>query len=745
MNRTLITAILLFPLLAWAQVKPTAPLPPEESKARLQQLGDSLRKYDYFEFFDSHGWMVVGMKTVSDRNTYSTHYGIINDKGQIVLPCEYSCIRFQENSDLMMVSRNAMSAGFMNRRLEWVIPPKYNGQLWCDLEDDLFSYGMIVVEDSSHQYGVVDSLGNEILPCRYPWLEIAGPDLFVINEDKSGAVNRNGDTVIPYAYEYLRFLGDRCMEAKKQGRYGVISTTGREILPFVYESVLACDKGLFSVRQNGKCGVVDSLGNVVIPLKYETQHVWFVRGMDLVEMGGWYWNNGMDRDDPEKCQLLTENGEVLIQGYDASIPGESGERIAVLFDNEDRDARCEIYDRHGKKVDAFDEFSFDGIDWVNGVTMIPVKRNGKWGFVNRDFELIVPCKYDAPGAGLKGYANVKTGDGLTALIDGQGLQLVSGPYYWISSPTVNGWFRVGSYPSDSKESLVGFIDRYGNSTFTETAEPIQKSLMDRNLSSDDENQGCFKDILPEFPGGMDSLHAYLARNIEFPQDARDHGVSGTVLAEFVVEKDGYVREVTIKVPLFPSCDEEVTRVLLQSPKWKPGNNQGKPVRCFYQVPITFKNDTLYPKPITDTSLINTLTTLLRNKTFSQDDFHWLNLEEGDYYRLENLFIVRCMLVGPTGWSSNFQHYLIMDTTTHINFYFRSLSNDMNNVYLNGNLVVNSVEYKDQFNEDEDYFKSKKASFKLIRTTLSPADLQVKTTTETERTLPWEEVYEFHFH
>jgi hypothetical protein len=159
-------------------------------------------------------------------------------------------------------------------------------------------------------------------------------------------------------------------------------------------------------------------------------------------------------------------GEVLFQDYDASIPNQSGDRIALLFYNEDRDATCEIYDRNGKKVDAFDEFSFDGIDWVNGTTMIPVKRNGKWGFVNRDFQLIVPCQYDAPVTGLRGYGNVKTSKGLTALIDEQGRQLVSGPYYWISSPTVNGWFMVGSYSSDPMERRTGFIDRYGNTTFT---------------------------------------------------------------------------------------------------------------------------------------------------------------------------------------------------------------------------------------------------------------------------------------
>ena len=70
MNRALIIVILLFPLLAWAQVKPTAPLPPEESKARLQQLGDSLGRYDGFENFDRHGWMVVEKVTETNHRTY---------------------------------------------------------------------------------------------------------------------------------------------------------------------------------------------------------------------------------------------------------------------------------------------------------------------------------------------------------------------------------------------------------------------------------------------------------------------------------------------------------------------------------------------------------------------------------------------------------------------------------------------------------------------------------------------------
>ena len=470
MKRSLIAIFMLLPLLGWAQPK----LSPAESKVRLQQLGDSLRKYDYFENFDRFGWSVVGIRSDKNaKNQFPDRYGIINDYGQVILPCEYSDIRFQEHSDLIMVIKGE-KAGFMNRQLEWVIPPKYNFEFWAEMEyADFFEYGLIVAADADWNYGVVDSTGREIVPCRYKWVNIVGPDLFVVEDDHYGAINRNGDTVIPFVYKYIFSLYSsdyRYLIVGNQDKYGVISNSGKEILPVVYERILDYDKGFFSVSQNGKWGVVDSLGNIVIPLEYETQHIWFKHGLDLVEMGGLYLNSGMDRDDPEKCKLLNMQEKVLLKGYDASISDISGKRLAILYHDQNEDARCEIIDRNGKRVDGFDGLDasvFDGIDMVNIATMIPVKRNGKWGFVNRDFQLVVPCIYDAPVEGWVGCGRVNTGDGLTTLIDEQGQQLVSGPYRFISSPTVNGWFMVGSYSSDPMERRTGFIDRYGNTTFTE--------------------------------------------------------------------------------------------------------------------------------------------------------------------------------------------------------------------------------------------------------------------------------------
>ena len=94
--------------------------------------------------------------------------------------------------------------------------------------------------------------------------------------------------------------------------------------------------------------------------------------------------------------------------------------------------------------------------------------------------------------------------------------------------------------------------------------------------------------MPEFPGGLDSLQAFFVREIQYPQVAKDNGITGTVLVEFVVEEDGSVTNAKVKVPLFPECDKEACRAVMSMPKWKPGKNMGKPVQCYYQVPITFR-------------------------------------------------------------------------------------------------------------------------------------------------------------
>lgn len=109
-----------------------------------------------------------------------------------------------------------------------------------------------------------------------------------------------------------------------------------------------------------------------------------------------------------------------------------------------------------------------------------------------------------------------------------------------------------------------------------------------DLGAEPEPPRRFTEEMPEFPGGAEALNAFLSKEIQYPEIARNNGITGTVLVEFVIEKDGKVSNASVKVPLFPDCDKEAIRGVLAMPKWKPGKNMNKPVRCYYQVPVTFK-------------------------------------------------------------------------------------------------------------------------------------------------------------
>ena len=98
----------------------------------------------------------------------------------------------------------------------------------------------------------------------------------------------------------------------------------------------------------------------------------------------------------------------------------------------------------------------------------------------------------------------------------------------------------------------------------------------------------FTEEMPTFPGGPKALTTYINKVQRYPKAALENGIEGTVLVEFIVEKDGSVSHVKAKIPLFPECDEEAVRIIASMPKWNPAKIQGDPVRCYYQVPVVFR-------------------------------------------------------------------------------------------------------------------------------------------------------------
>ena len=124
---------------------------------------------------------------------------------------------------------------------------------------------------------------------------------------------------------------------------------------------------------------------------------------------------------------------------------------------------------------------------------------------------------------------------------------------------------------------------------SEMEEPVKKSNVSRADMTPDKN-GVYQicEEMPEFPGGEQAMFDFVANNVVYPQEARDKEIEGRVFVRFIVEKDGSVSDVKVAKGIGGGCDEEAVRVVKAMPKWKPGKQDGKPVRVNFTMPFFFK-------------------------------------------------------------------------------------------------------------------------------------------------------------
>ena len=111
------------------------------------------------------------------------------------------------------------------------------------------------------------------------------------------------------------------------------------------------------------------------------------------------------------------------------------------------------------------------------------------------------------------------------------------------------------------------------------------------------------DELPLFPGcekfigdkqkcSNGKLIAYISQNLNYPKEAKEAGIEGSVLSEFTIDVDGSLKDIKIIKSLGYGCDEEVLRVIetmnKMTQKWVPGKHDGKFVAVQLKLPFSFK-------------------------------------------------------------------------------------------------------------------------------------------------------------
>jgi protein TonB len=77
-------------------------------------------------------------------------------------------------------------------------------------------------------------------------------------------------------------------------------------------------------------------------------------------------------------------------------------------------------------------------------------------------------------------------------------------------------------------------------------------------------------------------------NLKYPVYAQQRKIQGKVMVSFIVNKDGSVADIKVLKSVNPYLDAEALRVMKMMPKWKPGQEKGKPCRTMIAIPVVFK-------------------------------------------------------------------------------------------------------------------------------------------------------------
>ena len=155
-------------------------------------------------------------------------------------------------------------------------------------------------------------------------------------------------------------------------------------------------------------------------------------------------------------------------------------------------------------------------------------------------------------------------------------------------------------PNENIKFTFNAIEKHGDTTmytmepFTLDADKFKLSIQTtednpiRIIRNNNDSIYQTVEEMPQYPGGEKAMMEYVAKNVKYPQEAKDKEIQGRVFVSFVIEKDGSVNEVKVMRGIGGGCDEEAVRVIIGMSKWKPGKQDGKPVRVSYMMPINFK-------------------------------------------------------------------------------------------------------------------------------------------------------------
>ena len=363
-------------------------------------------------------------------------WGMCDISGTIIVPVVYDDVTYCANLIAMVKSAS-----------KWYVLNCKTGELSQKNYDEVYRLTTGVQTDNNmingyyvkrgEKWGYIDSFGKIIIDTKYDALDKfdeKGRARF-LSKDKFGVIDCGGKIIIPPAYDYLDMFGNLSITVAQVGNnYGIINDNFEVVAPFEYDYIYSFNDNTSTVAyKDGFFGIISTDGTPISDFKY-TYMEDFKGGLALAFDGGYGYIN--------------HNGEEVIETIHSDV--RQGTTLSIFLQY---NGKWALYAPNGENMTGFIYTNVGS--FANGLS--PVSQIGedgeKYGYINDNGDMIIPCIYDSALEFKYGKAVVKKGN-YSGIINIEGEPII--PFVYTGFNSSYDYNVIAAANEEGKWGLISF-------------------------------------------------------------------------------------------------------------------------------------------------------------------------------------------------------------------------------------------------------------------------------------------------
>ena len=331
-------------------------------------------------------------------------YGVIDLDGKEIIPAEYNSIETLKGTQNSLVVQKNGKYGLINKSGTTVIKTDCNS---IENIDNDYKHGYIVTT-SDNKKGIVGYTGTQVLEAKYDKIVKSYNEKYFAVEEKGKKelVDSDGKEVLSSGYDEIIQVNSDGIVFLKGKKYGFMGIDGKEKIKPEYDDLKELTAGVLKAKKDSKCGLIDLEGNEKLKAEYTDIYYEDKVGLYVAE------------NESYSSIIIDSDFKVKLTGIISEFNIDSG-FMKIKVGNEDK-----YYNFKFEEKDVKDVLSTN--------TLFVSKKDGKYGFVDKEGKVIVDYIYDEAFEQNKyGFAAVKK-DGVWGAIDREG-KVIQEPKYKLAN------------------------------------------------------------------------------------------------------------------------------------------------------------------------------------------------------------------------------------------------------------------------------------------------------------------------